>query len=209
MTLATLLTFAAAVAVFAVTPGPNILFVLSRAIGQGRVAGIASVLGLVAGWYAHALATAIGLAALVREFPWAYDIVRGIGAAYLLFLAWQALRGQGAFALDPARQGSGGLKRVMLDALLTNLTNPKVTVFFLALLPQFVDPAAGSVLAQTLVLATVYSVVAGGILLLLVQAAGRIGEWLARHPRAVLWQQRAMAAVLAGLALRLAFDARR
>lgn len=208
MSAATLLTFAAAVAVFAVTPGPNILFVLSRAIGQGRIAGIASVLGLIAGWYAHALATAIGLAALVREFPWAYDIVRGIGAAYLLFLAWQALRGQGAFALDPARQG-GGLKRVMLDALLTNLTNPKVTVFFLALLPQFIDPAAGPVLAQTLVLATVYSAVAGGILLLLVLAAGRIGEWLARHSYAVLWQQRVMAAVLAGLALRLAFDARR
>lgn len=209
MSLTTLLAFAAAVAVFAVTPGPNVLFVLSRSVGQGRRAGLASVFGLILGWYGHAFATAIGLAALVREVPWSYDVVRAIGAAYLLWLAWQAWRGDGAFALDPARQGRVDLWRIGRDALITNLTNPKTALFFLALLPQFVDPAAGHVMAQVLVLATIYSLIAAGILLLLVQAAGRIGEWLARHPRVILWQQRAMAAIMAGLALRLAFDIRR
>ncbi len=208
MSLAALLTFAAAVAVFAVTPGPNVLFVLSRAVAQGRRAGVASVLGLVLGWYAHAFATAIGLATLVREVPWSYDVVRGIGAAYLLWLAWQAWRGNGAFALDPSRQGGANLWRIGFDALITNLTNPKTALFFLALLPQFVVPEQGHVMAQILLLATIYSMIAAGILLLLVQAAGRIGEWLARHPRVILWQQRAMATIMAGLALRLAFDIR-
>lgn len=209
ISLATLLTFAAAVAVFAVTPGPNILFVLSRAVGQGRRAGVASVLGLIVGWYAHAMATAIGLATLVREIPWSYDVVRGIGAAYLLWLAVQAWRGNGAFALDPARQGGSNLWRIGFDALITNLTNPKTALFFLALLPQFIAPERGHVVAQILILATIYSAIAAGILLLLVQAAGRIGEWLSRHPRVILWQQRAMAAIMAGLALRLALDIRR
>jgi threonine/homoserine/homoserine lactone efflux protein len=209
LSLTTLITFAAAVAVFAVTPGPNVLFVLSRSVGQGRRAGVASVLGLILGWYGHAFATAIGLAALVREVPWSYDVVRAIGAAYLLYLAWQAWRGTGAFALDPTRQGSSDLWRIARDALITNLTNPKTALFFLALLPQFVAPERGPVMAQVLVLATVYSVIAAGILLLLVQAAGRIGEWLSRHPKIILWQQRAMATIMAGLALRLAFDIRR
>ncbi|MXP62583.1 LysE family translocator [Roseomonas sp. M0104] len=206
--LSTLALFAAACLALAITPGPDMLLVASRSLSQGRAAGFATLAGIQAGIYGHALAAALGLSQLFVLVPLAYDAVRYAGAAYLLWLAWKAFR-----APAPAASPPPGLRRAPVGAmfrqgLLTNLLNPKVALFVLALFPQFLRPEAGSVLAQTMVLATVLNVIGatvnGGVIL----AAGRIGRTLSggRLGRA---PQFLLGAVFAGLAARLALEGQR
>ncbi|MFI5000799.1 MAG: LysE family translocator, partial [Reyranellales bacterium] len=151
----TLALFAAACLALCATPGPDMLLIASRSISQGKASGLATLAGIQVGTYCHALAAALGLSQLFLAVPIAYDVVRYAGAAYLLYLAWQTLRSTGT-ALAP----TPGLRRypiavVFRQGLLTNLLNPKMALFVLALFPQFVDPGAGSVAVQILLLATV------------------------------------------------------
>ncbi|MDJ0387548.1 LysE family translocator [Roseomonas sp. E05] len=200
--------FAAACLALAITPGPDMLLVASRSLSQGRAAGFATLAGIQVGIYGHALAAALGLSQLFVLVPLAYDAVRYAGAAYLLWLAWKAIR-----APAPAASAPPGLRRAPIGAmfrqgLLTNLLNPKVALFVLALFPQFLRPEAGSVLAQSLVLATVLNLIGAAVNGAVILAAGRIGRTLAggRLGRA---PQFLLGAVFAGLAARLAFEGRR
>ncbi|HWX51506.1 MAG TPA: LysE family translocator [Roseomonas sp.] len=206
--LSTLALFTAACLALAVTPGPDMLLVASRSLSQGRAAGFATLAGIQVGIYGHALAAALGLAQLFILVPVAYDVVRYAGAAYLLWLAWKAIR-----APAPAASPPPGLRRAPVVAmfrqgLLTNLLNPKVALFVLALFPQFLRPEAGSVLAQSLVLATVLNLAGAAVNGAVILAASRIGRVLSggRLGRA---PQFLLAAVFAGLAARLAFEGRR
>lgn len=209
MDLATLLTFAGAAFALALTPGPDMLLVMTRSVAQGRIAGLVTLGGITVGCFGHALIAGFSLSGVLLVAPVMFELIRWVGAGYLLYLGIQALRGAGGFR--PPQPGAPRLPlaRLFRQGLLTNLLNPKVALFFLALFPQFMRPDPDTAVAQALLLACVLSLagllVNGGIALV----AGRLGEWLARRPAFVRWQNRLLGCVFAGLALRLAFDARR
>jgi threonine/homoserine/homoserine lactone efflux protein len=153
--LATLMVFAAACLALTASPGPDMLLIASRSASQGPWAGFASLAGIQAGTYCHALAVAFGLSQLLVAVPIAYDAVRYAGAAYLLFLAWQMFRSNGIIVMPSGEAPYYSLSVVFRQGLITNLLNPKMALFVLALFPQFVKPEVGSVVVQIFILATV------------------------------------------------------
>ncbi len=197
-----LLPFFAASIALALAPGPDNLFVLTQSAQHGRAAGIAITLGLCSGLLIHTSAVALGLAAILQAAPLALHIVQSIGAFYLLYLAWGAWRAA-AQPLPTAR--SSVLSRFTLyrRGIVMNVTNPKVSLFFLAFLPQFADPERGALTGQVAALGAVFIaatlLVFGGIAVL----AGTLGEHLRRMPGAQRTVNALAACVLAALALRL------
>ncbi|WP_332699269.1 LysE family translocator [Bosea sp. (in: a-proteobacteria)] len=206
--LATLMLFTLACAVLTATPGPDMLLIASRSLGQGRLAGFVTYAGIAAGSYLQAFAAAYGLSQLFLLVPAAYDALRWAGAAYLLYLAWKTLRGPATLFSPTAETSTAPLRQIFLQGLLTNLLNPKMALFMLALLPQFLRPEAGSLFLQVVVLATILNLmglIANGIVIL---GASRLGRAIANRPRLALWPQRILGVVFGALALRLAFAAR-
>jgi threonine/homoserine/homoserine lactone efflux protein len=173
--------FAVAVALLALTPGPVWIYLISRTLAQGRRAGYFSLIGVMAGVLVHLLAAAVGLSALLLAVPWAFDAVKLAGAAYLLWLAWSTVRGAG-FSFTPQPLPPVPDRVLFRQAMLASVVNPKVAVFYLSLFPQFVDPAAGSVLAQSLALGIVHVGVSTLIDGALVTVAGLLAAWFARRP---------------------------
>ena len=202
--------FALASVILSVTPGPNLLYLVSRTLCQGRTAGIVSLAGTTTGFLFYALAAAMGLTAIFVAIPALYDGVRWAGAAYLLWLAWDAIRPRGSGGLF-ARRDLPQLRPVVLfrTGVVTSILNPKVALFYLALFPQFVDVARGSVLAQSLLLATIQITINAAGDLLFVLAAARVARWLAERQAWVTAQRWVLGGVFAGIALKLAFDARK
>jgi threonine/homoserine/homoserine lactone efflux protein len=206
--LSTLAIFAAACLVLTATPGPDMLLIASRSISQGRAAGFLTYAGIALGTYCHALAAAFGLSQLFLAVPMAYDAVRWAGCAYLLYLAWKTLRAEGA-SFAP----SGGLKqlsmgRILGEGLATNLLNPKMVLFVLALFPQFVKPEAGDMVVQTLILATLLNAIGLVVNGTVILAAGHIRGRLAGAARFGKLPQYLLASVFAGLACRIALGSR-
>ena len=173
--------FAVAVALLALTPGPVWIYLISRTLAQGRRAGYFSLIGVMAGVLVHLLAAAVGLSALLLAVPWAFNAVKLAGAAYLLWLAWSTVRGAG-FSFTPQPLPPVPDRVLFRQAMLASVVNPKVAVFYLSLFPQFVDPAAGSVLAQSLALGIVHVGVSTLIDGALVTVAGLLAAWFARRP---------------------------
>jgi threonine/homoserine/homoserine lactone efflux protein len=207
--LSTLALFATACLVLTATPGPDMLLIASRSISQGRASGFATLAGIQVGTYCHALAAALGLSQLFLAVPVAYDVVRYAGAAYLLYLAWKTFRSAG-IALSPTQ----GLPRhsiamVFRQGLLTNLLNPKMALFVLALFPQFVRPADGAVAWQIMVLATVLNLIGLVVNGIVIVTASRLGRMFSGRGRLRRLPQLLLGTVFAGLAVRLAFDGRR
>ena len=192
------------------TPGPDMLYVLGRSVGQGRKAGVVSALGIGAGILVHMAAVALGLSALLREVPAAYEAIRYAGAAYLLYLGvrtWLERGGVGAERTEAPMP----LGVVFRQGVVTNVLNPKVALFFLAFLPQFVDPAAGSVGLQIAVLGLAFDVSGTLVNFGVALAAGRLGDMLRRSPRLARAQRWFTGGVFVALAVRLALpgEARR
>src|SRR6476661_2336851 len=131
------------------TPGPNMIYLVSRSICQGKRAGVLSLMGVVAGFLVHMFAAAAGLTALFLAVPLAYDVLRWTGAAYLLYLAWQAVRPGARSPFKPRDLPIDPPRRLVLMGFLTNLLNPKIAVFYVSIFPQFVSPTHGSVFAQS------------------------------------------------------------
>lgn len=204
-----LLVFAGASLLMVLTPGPNMVYLVSRSISQGRQAGVVSLLGVVGGFLVHMLAAALGLAALFLAIPLAYDALRLLGAAYLSYLAWQALRPGARSPLEPASLQQDSVPRLFAMGFLTNVLNPKIAVFYLSVLPQFVSPGHGSVFAQCVTLGFIQIAVSLTVNLLIVLSAAGLARWFARRPGWMLVQRYLMGTVLAGLALRLAVEPRR
>jgi threonine/homoserine/homoserine lactone efflux protein len=172
----TLLLFAASAAVLVLIPGPNLVYIVTRSIEAGRRAGLASMLGVEAGTLVHVTAAALGLSALLASSEVAFEMVRWAGVAYLIYLGVRALR-----ARDIAPSAAPiGMRRSVVEGLLVNVLNPKVSVFFLAFLPQFVDPLQGSAGTQVLVLGAVFLTIASLLDLLYVLGAALIGQRLSR-----------------------------
>jgi threonine/homoserine/homoserine lactone efflux protein len=207
--LSTLALFALAALALTATPGPDMLLIASRSLGQGRGAGFATLAGIQAGTYCHALAAALGLSQLFLLVPVAYDIVRYAGAAYLLWLAWKTFRADGTLFAPTAGLDRYPIGTMFRQGLFTNLLNPKMALFVLALFPQFVQPDAGSVALQIMVLATVLNAIGLVVNGAVIVTASRIGRLFAGGGRWRRWPQMLLATVFAGLAVRLAFDGRR
>jgi threonine/homoserine/homoserine lactone efflux protein len=207
MPLSTWLLFCVACIALAATPGPNMLYLVSRTLVQGRGAGFLSLAGTETGLAFHVLAAAFGLSALLATVPVAYDAVRWAGAAYLAWIAWQTWRSPDAVAGAPPPPASGW--RLYRDGTVTGILNPKVALFQLALFPQFIDPAYSSVLVQSLVLGATELAIVFVFDGLCVLAAGSVRGWFTARPGFGRWAKRALAGVFAALAVRIALEQRR
>ena len=173
--------FLVASALLTIAPGPDILYVLTRGVAQGRTAGAAAALGFACGCIFHTLLAALGIAALIRSSEVAFNLVRYAGAIYLGWIGIQALRNRAAFSL----QGAGGVKGLGLifrQSVLGNMMNPKVTLFFLAFLPQFVNARAGHVGWQMALLGAIFMVQTAVIFGAVALFSGWIGAWIRRWP---------------------------
>ena len=193
----------------ALTPGPNMLYLVSRSICQGRWAGIVSLAGTAAGFVVYLVCAALGITALLMAAPIAYDILRFGGALSLGWLAWQAIRPGGRSPFQVKAMKVDGPRKLFAMGFLTNLLNPKIAMLYLALLPQFIDPAGGSVLTQSLALGSIQIVISVSVNAMIALAAGSIAVFLGTRPTWLLVQRWLMGTVLAGLAMKMALEARR
>lgn len=191
------------------TPGPNMIYLVSRSLCQGRRAGLISLGGVALGFVFYMLCAAFGITALLITVPYAYDALRIAGALYLLWMAWQALRPGGRSPFQVRNLPAHGPARLFAMGVVTNLLNPKIAIMYLSLLPQFIAPERGSVFLQSLALGATQIVVSVSINAVFVIAAGTFAAFLARRPAWAVVQRWLMAGVLGGLALRMATDARR
>jgi threonine/homoserine/homoserine lactone efflux protein len=192
-----------------ITPGPNMVYLVSRSISQGRVAAFISLIGVGAGFLFYMFSAAIGITSLMLAVPYAYDALRLAGALYLLYLAWQVVRPGGRSPFQVRELRPDGPKKLLLMGLVTNLLNPKVAVMYLSLLPQFIHPEAGSVMTQLLALGFMQIAISLTVNSVLIMIAGSLAVFLARRPTWMLVQRWLMGTVLAGFAVRMATEAQR
>lgn len=204
-----LLAFALVALGMVLTPGPNMVYLISRSISQGRVAGLISLGGVALAFLVYMLCAAFGITALIVAVPYAYDVLRFGGALYLLYLAWQAVKPGGRSPFQVRELPKDRPRTLFAMGFLTNLLNPKAAVLYLSLLPQFIDPERGSVLAQTLQLGFTQIGISVTVNALIAIMAGSIASFLAARPTWIAVQRWVMGAVLGGLAVRMATEARR
>ncbi len=204
-----LLAFALVALGMALTPGPNMIYLISRSICQGRTAGLISLGGVALGFVFYMFCAAFGITALLLAVPFAYDALRFGGALYLLFLAWQAVKPGGRSPFQVRDLPVDSPRKLFTMGFVTNLLNPKIAVLYLSLLPQFIDPQQGSVLGQSLIFGAVQIVLSISINSIVAMTAGSIAVFLARKPTWLVVQRWMMGTVLAGLAVRMATQARR
>ena len=191
------------------TPGPDNLMVLSVGASRGRRLGMAFGLGCATGCLSHTVLAALGVSAVLAASPVAFTLLRWLGGAYLVWLGVNALRSRGGLGLPSGHGPSAATDTVaaqFLKGMLANAINPKVVLFFLSFLPQFVAPAQGNVPLQMAVLGVVFSLQAAVLFGVLGWFAGGIGQWLRHRPRAGLWLDRLAGVVFVGLGLRMALS---
>lgn len=203
---ATLAGFGAIALAMVLTPGPNMVYLVSRSICQGRSAGLVSLGGVVLGFVPYMLLAAFGITALLLAIPYAYDTLRIAGATYLGWMAWNTLKPGGTSPFQLRTLPTDSPRKLFTMGLVTNLLNPKIAAFYLSLLPQFVDRAAGDVLGQTLLLGTTQIAISITVNTGIVLTAGAIAIFLTGRPLWARLQRWIMGTVLAGLAVRLALD---
>ncbi|MEM8877546.1 MAG: LysE family translocator [Pseudomonadota bacterium] len=209
MDIQTVLLFSAASFVLAVTPGPDMILVAARSAAQGRMAGLVTQLGISAGSVFHAVILALGLSQLFLAVPYAYDIVRYLGAAYLLYLAWQAFTARDGFTSQSTSSKRLSLLVVFRQGFFSNLLNPKVALFYLALFPQFLDPESGSVAAQIMVLAALFVAIDLAVHAVVIWLFGGVRSLAANRWAFAKWSRYVLGLVFGGLAARLVFDSQR
>jgi threonine/homoserine/homoserine lactone efflux protein len=194
-----------------VTPGPTILFLLSRCMREGRSAAVVSAFGLATASIVQAIAAALGLSALFIYSPLAFAIIKYCGAAYLVYLGVRGFLSGGIAGLATKTESASrpSLTKLFLQGLLTDLLNPKLIVFFFSFLPQFVDPARGDPRAQMLVLGLLFQVTGLPVNLAVALAGSALTTFIAGNPFWSSVQRWGASVVLVGLGVRLAFSERR
>lgn len=207
--MSTLMLFSLAAIVLAISPGPDMVLIASRSAAHGKLAGLGTWSGIAVGTYCHALAAAFGLSELFLAVPVAYDIVRYVGAAYLLYLAYKAVTSKDKPDVSVREDQRGGnIWAMFMQGLLTNLLNPKMAIFVLALFPQFVSPAHGPIATQILIFATLFNLIGLVINGVVIVMASNISRFM----RPQKWMQKAarysLGVVFAGLSARLILDDR-
>jgi threonine/homoserine/homoserine lactone efflux protein len=198
----TITAFAVAALLLVAIPGPNMLFILGRGISGGRRAAFASAVGVELGTLFHVFAAAFGLSAVVAASATAFNIVRYAGVIYLLYLAYRAWPRASKASIGATSNAGAAISliRTAREGALTNILNPKVALFFLALLPQFTDPAAGSLVIQMLVLGLVFFAIALVMDLIYASMSVTVSAWLRGHSRSTYWQSVASSVSLVLLA---------
>ncbi|HMC48756.1 MAG TPA: LysE family translocator [Caballeronia sp.] len=197
------LLFLAASVAITMAPGPDNLQVLARGISQGRAAGLVAALGFAAGISFHTTLAALGVAALLKSSPVAFEAVKLAGAAYLVWIGIKAIRSKGLSSAH--ERPSQPLAVVFRQSVIGNLLNPKVTLFFIVFLPQFVNPhGAQSVMLQMFELGGVFMLQTVAVFSVFGVAAGMIGAYLKRRPRVGVWLDRLAGATFIGLGIRVA-----
>ena len=191
-----------------VVPGPAVLYIITRSVDQGRTAGFASAAGIATGGLVHVAGAALGLSAIIASSSIAFSALKCIGAAYLIFLGIRTLLTKPG-PLTAANRSPRTMRSLFSQGVVVQALNPKVALFFLAFLPQFVDPSRGSVLSQTLVLGAMFIIL--GLCSDSVYAfiAGGAGDWLRRQPAFASVQRYVAGAVFIGLGLTTAFSGSR
>ncbi|MFC4907284.1 LysE family translocator [Actinomadura gamaensis] len=187
-------------------PGPNMMYLVSRTITQGRRAGYVSLGGVAAGFAVYALAATAGLTAVFEVVPVLYTVIKLAGVGYLLWLAWQAVRPGGTTPFAPRELPVDSPRRLFTMGLVTNLLNPKIAILYVSILPQFADPARGHLWAQTLALAAVQIAVALAVNGIWVLCAGAVSSFLTSRPAWQRVQRYLMGSVLAGAAVMLGLE---
>jgi threonine/homoserine/homoserine lactone efflux protein len=185
-------------------PGTGVLFTISTGLTQGRRASFHAALGCTAGIVPHLLATILGLAAVMHTSALAFSLLKWAGVAYLLYLAWLTWRDKSTFSLEGAPAGASA-RGLVVKAFLLNILNPKLTIFFLAFLPQFIDPAAahGEALAQMLLLSAVFMAMTLAVFIVYGLLAHAFRRAVIESPRVQNWLRRSFAAAFAGLGVNL------
>jgi threonine/homoserine/homoserine lactone efflux protein len=201
--------FALAALALVLTPGPNMIYCVSRTLVQGRAAGLMSLAGVLLGFVVHLAAAALGLTALLMAVPLAFDAIKLAGAAYLLWLAWQAVKPGGAAPFEARALPVDPPGTLFRMGFLTNLLNPKVAMFYLSFFPQFLHPERGNVLLQSLQLGVLQIGISGTVNLLIILGAGGITAFLSRSAGWLRAQRYVMGSVLGLLAVRIAMEERK
>ena len=196
--------FALATLLMVITPGPNMMYCVSRTLCQGRTAGLVSLAGVQLGLVVHICAAGAGLTALLIAVPLAFEAVKLAGAAYLLWLAWQAVKPGGTSMFQTRAMPVDTPATLFRMGLVTNLLNPKVAMFYLSIFPQFLHPEQGAVWLQSLQLGAVQILVSASVNSLIICGAAGITRFFERSPGWIAAQRYVMGSVLAGLALRIA-----
>lgn len=195
--------FAAAALLMAVTPGPNMIYLISRSICQGRTAAVMSWFGVVLGFSVHMLCASVGLTALFMAVPLGYELLKFAGALYLLWLAWQAVRPGARSPFETNQLPPESPRKLFMMGLLTSILNPKVAIFYLSVLPQFISPESGAVLAQSLVLGVTQVCIGSSVNLAVALSAAALASWFARNRLWLAVQRYVMGLVLGVLAVKL------
>lgn len=204
------LTAASAMALVALgmvlTPGPNMMYLVSRSISQGRRAGMVSLAGTAMGFVIYMTMANVGLAAVFIVVPWLYTALKIAGAAYLLWLAYKALRPSGTSVFDTRDLPRDSVSKLFRMGLVTNMLNPKAAIMYLALIPQFVDQNAGNIVAQGFQLGAVQIAVSMAVNAAIIIAAGSIALFLRGRPSWMRWQRWATGTLLGAVGVKLAID---
>jgi threonine/homoserine/homoserine lactone efflux protein len=202
-----ILIFAIAAFGLVITPGPNMIYLISRSLTQGKKAGVISLLGVICGFMFHILMVSLGLTVILFTVPYAYLILKSLGVIYLLYLAFQAIKPNGKNIFEPDANleevNSGKLFRT---GLFTSVLNPKVAVFYVSFFPQFIKPEYGSVLTQSLQLGITQVLVSSSVNLVIVMSASKVAVLFSKHPIWIRIQKWFMASILTGLAVKMALD---
>lgn len=199
--------FVTASTLLAFAPGPDNLFVLTQSMSKGAKPGIFVTLGLCTGLVFHTTAVALGVAAIFQTSILAFNILKYIGAAYLLYLAFMAWKSSSSSKVEANKQNLSDFK-LYKRGIIMNITNPKVSIFFLAFLPQFTNPASGNVTLQIFMLGAIFMICALVVFSSIAMIAGKLGNWFNRSPNAQNILNKIAGTVFAGLAVKLALSER-
>ncbi|MBK0062715.1 MULTISPECIES: LysE family translocator [unclassified Acinetobacter] len=209
LTLSQAIAFALISLAMVLTPGPNMIYLISRSICQGKTAGFISLAGVALGFVFYMLCASLGITALIVAVPYAYDTIRIAGALYLFWLAWKALKPKAAPIFDIKDLSIDSPVKLFVMGFVTNLLNPKIAIMYLSLLPQFIHPHQGSILFQSIQLGMIQIFVSVTVNALIVFSAGTIALFLQRKPLWAQLQRWLMGTVLASLAVRILLEHRR
>ncbi|WP_261512994.1 LysE family translocator [Chryseobacterium paludis] len=199
--------FLLAAFILVISPGPNMIYLISRSITQGKKAGLTSLAGVVCGFLFHIVMVSFGLTAVLFAVPYAYIVLKILGTIYLLYLAYQAIKpnGKNIFEVDK-NMTADGPKKLFAVGFLTNVLNPKVAVFYLSFFPQFIKPQYGSIFTQSLELGLIQIFTSFTVNFIIVLTAAKAASFFAKNPIWIKVQKWFMASVLTFLAVKMAFS---
>jgi threonine/homoserine/homoserine lactone efflux protein len=202
-----ILLFALAALVLVVSPGPNMIYLISRTITQGKNAGLISLIGVICGFLFHIIMVSFGLTAVLFAVPFAYTLLKTMGVFYLLYLAYQAIKPNSKNIFDTKTDlPNDKPRKLFIIGFLTNVLNPKVALFYLSFFPQFIKPEYGSIMIQSLQLGATQVFVSFSINFIIVLTASKVAFFFAKNPSWVQAQKWFMASVLTGLAIKMAIS---